>query len=513
MLYKISFDPLIKDYTVFFEIFFQNCEDNSVISITEGNYFVSKKIHIKNKNNITVKGENAVLISEFNPKFGSAEYKGVLAFTDCSNIKIEGLIFESSAPINSAGRVIGIDLQNHSIDVKIYDDCILDGNQTIYAVNSMDKDGSPDYLMAGYGVMEYEVISNKSVRIYCDERLYSSLKRISIGTQLCFRYGVGGYNVLPNAMLTFYNCEDTILNDITIHSSPGYAIVVFPRCHNFTIKGYKLLCPNGSNRLMASNVDGIHILGLSGILKMKNCYFSGLGDDALNIHSTAGHIIKKEKNVITVQNKRFSIPLEDEWCRKGDKISVYGTDFIKKATLIVDSYEDSKIHYSIYDGVIAAGDFVANTNFYSEVEIENCEVRNSRARAFVFQTENIRVQGCKFYGISGAAILMSPDVERWQEVGPVKNVYIENCSFDKCGFSPLDSQKSAIVVRGSHDSNILYPSGVHKNINVVNNRFSNIPNEEIYISATDNLKIVDNISDGDKDKYYKTENCSNVFIK
>lgn len=513
MVYEIIFNSKIKDYTEIFEGLIKDCEDNTIISLSKGNYCISKKIKITDKSNITIKGANSTIISEFDPKYGSSKYSGVFSFVNCRNIKLESLIFDTSKPVNSAGKVTSVDLENSLMDIDIYEDCILDGNQTIFAVNSMDKDGSPDYLMAGYKTMYYEVISEKRVRVYCSEYLKNALNRINIGTQICFRYGLGGYKVLPNAMLTFYNCDDTVLYDITIHSSPGYATVVFPRCNNFTIDGYKVLCPVESNRLMASNVDGIHILGLSGKLVMRNCYFDGLGDDALNIHSTAGYIVHKDENVIFLQNKRFLIPLEADWCRKGDKIAIYGSDFMRKATLTVDEFDGERIYYSSCDGEIAEGDFAANTSFYASAEIENCEVRNSRARAFVFQTENIFVKNCRFFGMSGAAILMAPDVKVWHEMGPVKNVYIENCNFDKCGFSPMDSQNSAIVVRGSHDLNNIYPAGVHNNINICNNYFSNIPKENVYISSTDNVRINENVSKDNKQTYYTTINCSNVNIK
>jgi hypothetical protein len=515
MVYAIIFNPKINDYTEIFEELINKLEDNSIISLSEGNYYISRKIQIVNKSNLTIKGANSTIISEFDPKYGVAKYSGVFLFVNCRNIKLEGLIFDTSKPVNSAGKVTSIDLENSSMDIEVFNGCILDGNQTIFAVNSMDKDGSPNYLMAGYQILDYEVLSDKRVRVYCGEYQYikDALKRINVGTQICFRYGLGGYKVLPNAMLTFYNCDDTVLYNITIHSSPGYATVVFPRCKNFTVDGYKVLCPTESNRLMASNVDGIHVLGLSGKLVMRNCYFYGLGDDALNIHSTAGYIVQKDENVISLQNKRFSIPLEADWCRKGDEIAIYSVDFIRKATLTVDEFDGEKIYYSSCDGEIEEGDFAANTSFYATVEIENCEVRNSRARAFVFQTENISVKNCKFFGMSGAAILMAPDIKVWHEMGPVKNVLIENCCFSKCGFSNMDSQNSAIVVRAAHDSNSVYPAGVHKNITIKNNRFFNTTKEPIYITATKGVNLSDNITEENTKSDYVVANCINFNAK
>lgn len=509
-MYNISFDSKIKDYTPVVEKIIRTCKDNTVISLSEGSYYFSRKIEIENISNLTIKGNNSVIISEFDPKYGFEKYSGVFSFRNSKNIKIEGLIFDTSKPINSVCKVISIDHQNYSIEVEVCENCVLDGNQTIFATNSIDEDGSFDYRMSSYKQMDYEVIAEKRVRIYCTENYKESLQKINVGTKLCLRYGIGGYNVLPNAMLTFYNCDDTSLYDITIHSSPGYALVVFPRCNNFTIDGYRVFCPENSGRVMASNVDGIHVLGLHGKLIMRNCYFNGLGDDALNIHSTAGYITEKSENCISLQYKRFSIPLSKDWCRKGDKIAVYDSDFLRKATLTVDKYEDSKVFYSVCEGEVEAGCFVANTAFYAQTEVENCEVRNTRARAFVFQTENISVKNCRFFGLSCAAILMAPDVKVWHEMGPVKNVRIENCLFEKCSILSRLSQKSAIVVRAAHDEATVYPTGVHENISICNNRFLSIPGETVCIASTDGVKLSGNVRDEEQQADYKFINCINV---
>lgn len=67
-----------------------------------------------------------------------------------------------------------------------------------------------------------------------------------------------------------------------------------------------------------------------------------------------------------------------------------------------------------------AGDILANTALNAEILVENCEVRNSRARALLFRTENITVRNCKFFGMSLPAILMAPYIVVWHEMSPVK---------------------------------------------------------------------------------------------
>lgn len=285
-------------------------------------------------------------------------------------------------------------------------------------------------------------------------------------------------------------------------------IVAFPRCENFRIERYRVVCPKGSNRLMASNIDGIHLLGVGGSVTIKDCFFDGLGDDALNIHSTAGFITEADGSSIKVINKRFNIPMEKNWCQEGDVIAVYDTSFVRKGSVRVEKFEDSKVYYSVCEGKAEVGDVVANTFYNAEILVENCEVKNSRARALLFQTENITVRNCKFFGMSLPAILMAPDIVVWHEMSPVKNVLIGNCTFQKCGFVGNNEANAVISVKTSHDGSHQTPQQIHSNITVRNNVFKDVRNKAIYMSSVNGFDIENNDFDGrDFSKTVVLKNC------
>lgn len=135
---------------------------------------------------------------------------------------------------------------------------------------------------------------------------------------------------------------------------------------------------------------------------------------------------------------------------------------------------------------------VANTFYNAEILVENCEVRNSRARALLFQTENITVRNCKFFGMSFPAILIAPDIVVWHEMSPVKNVLIENCIFRKCGFVGNDEANAVISVKTSHDGSQQTPQQIHSNITVRNNVFKDVRNKAIYMSSVKGFDIENN---------------------
>ena len=95
-------------------------------------------------------GEDAKIITAFDPIEGFYKYSGAFDFEGCENLTLKNLIFDTDKPVNSAGRVTSIASDGSSFVVKTLDGCVLDRGQTIFAMNSMDEDGSPDYLLASY---------------------------------------------------------------------------------------------------------------------------------------------------------------------------------------------------------------------------------------------------------------------------------------------------------------------------------------------------------------------------
>lgn len=106
------------------------------------------------------------------------------------------------------------------------------------------------------------------------------------------------------------------------------------------------------------------------------------------------------------------------------------------------------------------------------------------------QTENIEISDCKFYGMSLPAIQAAPDVRRWYEVGPVKNMSIHNNAFTKCGF--VNDDCPVITVQDNHDKRVAGAPGVHKNIEIIKNVFKGKSGRCIFVTSTDGVKISGN---------------------
>lgn len=509
---EILFKHFNGDCSDALERFIDSLSDNVCINLEPKDYFITRKVFIKDKKNIVLNGNNATIISEFNPA-SHEDYTGIFGFCTCDGVTIKNLNFDTSKPANTAGKIVAVNSKENWFDVEMYDGSELKGEERIIGMNSMDSDGTPDLLIAGTHArgFAYEVKNQNTIRVF---HINKNLPLINVGEQMCIRHSYGGYNRLEFAGISFRNTKNILIESINVYSCVYLMFVVLPRCENMTIRNVHIEAKKGSNFLMGTNIDAVHILGLAGKLLIENSKFIGLGDDALNIHSTAGFIDKKSNGKIAIINKRFSIAMDENWCRKGDVIAVYSTDFKKKGTITVEDYNNSEIIFSNFTGEFEKGDVVANTAFYAETTIRNCVIKNSRARAFIFQTENVVVENCEFYGMASPAIIMAPDIAEWYEVGPVKNVIIKNNVFEKCGIASETYRYCAIVSNTCHKLLKNSPPSVHKNITICNNKFIN--SGICYMNSTDGLKIFDNevINTNCKANdliIYK--NCNNVEIK
>lgn len=490
---------------------FDAMPDDAVFQFKKGRYFIKNKVYIKNKKNIRICGNFSTLIAHFDPCGPISENNDVFVFADCDDCEISGFFFDTDAPIGATGTVTAINYSNKTADVLIDDEFPVTGFEHFCATNSFDENGSPDYALATYNNipveqeftttdgtiakrlvgLNYTVISKQTVRLDLGTSLTDSLK---IGHRINFRYEIYG-----NCIFNFASCNRFLIKDITIYSAASFGVCVNPRSSDFIFDNFCIRVPDNSNRLMASNADGIHLLGLFGKLTLRNCNMEHMGDDTLNIHGLAGgikHIEADGKHMVI--NRPFrgqDLKLPEYWAVKGDKINVYDSEtFLLKGSFTVNSIDfDGNVTYDIINGTIATGDTLANTKYFASLHIDGCVVRNTRARGFLVQTHNVLIENSYIYGMSLPAMLFSPDIKVWWEVGPTENVEIRNNIVEYCANIKSKANKGAIVFKACHDAGGEdYPAGVHKNIHIHGNRFIDIPHSAIYVSAAKDVRIEEN---------------------
>ncbi len=506
--------------------------DDVELYFPSGSYYISKPVAIEHRRGLTLVGDNATIVTHFTPDGDPKENNNGFNCRDCRGLTFTGFTCTTDNPLGAEGRVVAVDNSAHTYDVKIDDKYQVTGWEHFWGTDTFDEDGTPDYVIETYDKIvtetltdddgnprkkftgtRYEVIGDHMIRVYMPERF--DLSRLNIGHRVHYRYLIYG-----NTLFSFSDCHDVTLRDIEIERCASMGAVISPRSSNFVFDNFNIRPREGSGELYAANADGIHIVGLAGSLTMKNCKFAQLGDDALNIHNQAGEIsalVSGENtaqiDIISRQNLGGNSKIRElvyGFAAAGDKFRVYDkSTFLKKGGFEVVSYESGRAQIGNIEGSVEVGDIIANETFFASVQIENCEVRNTRARGFLLQSENMTIKDCRFYGMSLPGLLVAPDVIVWYEVGPSANTLITGCEFEKCA---IVSNDAAIMVRAAHDGRGEgYPAGVHRNLTISGNSFRACGGSAICVSSTDNVVITGNRFDSrDTDSNVRLVNCSNI---
>ena len=514
----------------------QKTPDGSVCRLEPKEYYLTRRLEILGRRHLTIDGNGATLITRYENVMPAVACTDAFYLENCDHVTLKNLTITTDTPINMTAVVESYDETAGAFVLKVDDCYAVTGREVLLAMTSFDAEGSPDRRFASFlrnpdptaiKVLHneiicfanhigptYEYLGGNRFRMRVSDLEFAFPPQIAPGLRLCIRHTMYGPSVI-----TLRDSSNTCLQDITLPAVPGFGVTVLTRCHNLTIDGLHLPLLDPEHTLMASNCDGIHIVGLTGKLIMKNCLFDGLGDDALNVHSTAGTVtaIAPDRPVFKCNycKKTPDGVLPAHWCAEGDLLRFFEPETQQvTATAVVCAFEDGYVTYRDLQGEPSVGDMVQNVAFTPACEIENCVVRNSRARGFLIQTENVEIKNCSFFGIAGSPIKAAPAFVRWYEVGPCKHLCIHDNDFEKWGEGNLKTPAVAVYTR--HSGNDETITGLHRDIRITDNRFSRKSGLCIEVSSADQVVVTGNRFFGREDPAAPavgTINCRDVRIE
>lgn len=484
------------------QAFFDSTKENARLVLAPGEYFLEKNLLLQELSHITVSGSGARLIAHFDPT-DPYTFLGCLDIRGCRELCLEDLCLTTDTPANIAGRVVSIDRENLAMDIMLEEGFRLTGRERLFSVDSFDEGAAgpnwhvyfaDDGNQKGKGY-RYQVLSDRMIRMLCWPSTGVQILNLQPGERLCMRH-----SLYPSNQITFRDCADVLLQDITVESSPGECCAVYPRCRNFTFRRFSVKLPAASRRIYASNADGIHITGLGGKLVVEDCVFESLGDDAINVHTTGAVVTQASSDVLqcTLGDRlgQVGLPLEPNWACSGDEIAVYrGDTFVKKGTLRVTSYEEGRLCFAAATCSVRPGDLLANLAFCPDTLVQNCRFHGTRARGILFQTNRVRLFNCSFSDIAHQAIQITSDMTRWSEMCPCDQVVIENNAFFHNGLSCREKRSAGIAVGIGHEGSC-YPfrkaSCVHGEIRIAGNSFRELKATAIFADRVQTLMVCGN---------------------
>lgn len=297
--------------------------------------------------------------------------------------------------------------------------------------------------------------------------------------------------------------KNVVLQNIKQRFNYSLAIVA-QDTENIKIENVDFSPEKGSVRKMASVADFIQICMCRGNVSIKDSYFDGAGDDSLNVHGIHYKITDINNNEITV---RFMHPQSHGFnpLRVGDEIAFINTEtlleqgrtIIKKSELI-NEY-DIKL---TVDSVEFAneGDVIEDLNACPNLEFANNTMTRIITRGLLITTRGkVNIENNHFVSTTMSSILLSDDAKSWYESGMCRDVTIKNNEIDYCGATP-------ILIK---PENLIYKGAVHKNVNIIGNRFKKYSGHCIDAKSTDNIYIKDNTFNSML--HIKSINCNNII--
>lgn len=326
---------------------------------------------------------------------------------------------------------------------------------------------------------------------------YLRTKRFDEGDQFYI------YNAVRQYVGMFINeCKNIALENI--HQGFNYSLAVVLQCsENVTIQSCVFAPEKGNRRLIASCADFIQASMCKGQITVKDCKFSGAGDDCMNFHGVHFKVCAAQKDKIRVKFMHSQTHGFNPF-KVGDEIAfIDPKTLLEKARAEVLGSEllnENEIELKL-EGEFPTfvSDCVENITACPDVTIEDNEISCIITRGILITTRGkVEIKNNRFVSTAMSGILISDDAMSWFESGMCKDVLIKDNVFEFCGDTP-------ILIK---PENKAYAGAVHENIRIIGNAFKAVKDCCIKAHSTNSILIKNNLCG--EAKLIKAKNCFKI---
>lgn len=237
------------------------------------------------------------------------------------------------------------------------------------------------------------------------------------------------------------NSKDIIISNLNLYHTASMG-VIGQLSENITLDRVVADVRKNSDRVLSVNADATHFSSCRGKIRIKDCKFVSMLDDACNIH---GIYLKDPKKAgDNVFKATYGHPQLSgvNIFKEGDKVAIIDTEttkplFTAKVKKSEVSKDGSEIVVTTYEDIpqIAEGYVAENLSIAPQIHISGTESGANRPRGFLLSSSGkTLVENCKFYNMY-AAIHMGGEMLDWFESGKVKDVTIRNNIFDNSAYA------------------------------------------------------------------------------
>ena len=464
----------------------KKAEAETKIILPEGRYCIDSPISLKGKSNITLsaEGEGATLINTSYTPFGEGSPNMIDIF-GCENIQIENISFDYKAFPTAEGVIVG--QTDTATTFRVYEEYLkgekdrLLGGEVVTSVFTADLGGFKE---------EAWPESPLKLQKENEENFSIPLKIGQVGDKIACRLSGSGHYVI-----NVTNTAGLILKAIRCYSCPGGFVLATEGNSDLGFFGLRTEVAEGSERLLSSNEDCLHLRNVAGKLILSGSTFLGIGDDALNIHSAVVSVSETKGNELRLGGNPLMAYL---FAKPQETVELFDRNYNSLGLATVKKRGFGEITLAQLTEAQREAVYLQNVSLSPDTYISGCRVGFARARGFLIQSKNCIIKNCDFEDIRLSAVLAAPDFGYWLEGGFCDNLLIENNRFKNCVTAGNDM--GVVQIGSAHDS--LRGNGNctlgHKNITLRGNLFENCTEKDYrYFNVMNfiNEDIVSEISD------------------
>ncbi len=260
------------------------------------------------------------------------------------------------------------------------------------------------------------------------------------------------------------------LNNVTVNTCWGMAFIA-QKCKNVTIEQCKITPVE--DRCWSAGQDATHFVNCKGLIKICDNLFENQLDDAVNLHGIYTKVQKVLENKILVKYSHFQSVGIDIYA-VGDKLQFMHPEnqmpvaYAEVDKLTVYSLEYTELLLKNITGEIQEGMICENLSDNADAIIQNNVFKNNRARGMLLATRGKTEIINNHFHSGGAAIQFESDPFGWYECGGTENILIKDNFFEDCRHGTWGRAVIDVCARKETVDGFYY----HKNITIINNRFT-----------------------------------------
>ena len=278
------------------------------------------------------------------------------------------------------------------------------------------------------------------------------------------------------------------VKDVTVHASPTCGLLL-SNVDGACIDGYTDVIPAGSDRLLATNADGLYVHNVRGGITIRNCRFMGQGDDCINLHASA--LSRNWFRALGDREVAIPTPLD---VRTGDTIEIMDPTVGRiKGRIRVTSVESNAAHEITRCRLatpLSDVGYDPNTDYAyvidlagSNFKIVHCRFGQNRSRCMLIQARHGLIQANTIENAEGYGVVMGYGGTAWAEGVIPSDVTIRDNVFHNVTGVGL----AAAIEAGDGSSQRNF-----RRIVIDGNRFVNPRKMAISVAGVDGLTITGN---------------------